>query len=214
MGQIYVIRLEIRGLERKMISKVKSQRDCVHWMQTNHFNQPSFFYIFNVRDYWRTWFENNSWHAQGDKGNACISPRFLCRLTAFIKLNGYSNFINAVKRQRNLGLRLYETTSIIINIICERFLQVTLVSCRKEGQNDRSSNFRFDNNIQVKTLICAHSKTVYLNTCSSWSCIGGMLNWKQHKQSLKMAVSTDPIGNQLYQPIKINDLKIKNGLKH
>jgi hypothetical protein len=30
VGQIYVIRLEIRGLERKMISKVKSQRDCVH----------------------------------------------------------------------------------------------------------------------------------------------------------------------------------------
>ena len=133
-------------------------------MQTNHFNQPSFLYIFNVRDIGvRDLKITLGMH----KGNACISPRFLCRLTAFIKLNGYSNFINAVKRQRNLGLRLYETTSIIINIICERFLQVTLVSCRKEGQNDRSSNFRFDNNIQVKTLICAHSKTVYLNTCSS-----------------------------------------------
>jgi hypothetical protein len=35
---------------------------------------------------------------------AC-SPRFLCRLTALIiLLNGYSKIINAVKRQRNLGL--------------------------------------------------------------------------------------------------------------
>jgi hypothetical protein len=41
------------------------------------------------------------------------SPRFLCRLTAFIKLNGYSNFINAIKRQRNLGLtkRVHSTRS-------------------------------------------------------------------------------------------------------
>ena len=36
-----------------------------------------------------------------------VSPRFLCRLTALIMLlllNGNSNIINAVKRQRNLGL--------------------------------------------------------------------------------------------------------------
>ena len=37
---------------------------------------------------------------QGSSKN--FSPRFLCRLTALI--NGYSKIINAVKRQRNLGL--------------------------------------------------------------------------------------------------------------
>ena len=45
-----------------------------------------------------------------------FSPRFLCRLTALIKLlvavacsrwTATSNFINAVKRQRNLGLHVF-----------------------------------------------------------------------------------------------------------
>ena len=59
-------------------------------------------------------------------GYGAISPRFLCRLTAFIKLlNGYSNFIKAVKRQRNLGLWRYVFTE---NLFCKIF--VTNISGR------------------------------------------------------------------------------------